>query len=203
MKQLSLIAKVAVSCVAVFSALALTSCGGELVQVDGQTYDIEKMTSYEMPNSSMEPTLYQGETIFVTPFEAEKHRNGTSTSVNSDVSDGDVVAFYDPVMGGRILIKRVVAVEGETVDIRDGDLVVDGVIPFESFTERGFTERSQSESADITYPYEVPSGHVFVLGDNRVNSQDSRDFGSIPVDSIVGIAEIAYSPAVEDYVEIE
>lgn len=203
MKQLSLIAKTAVSCVAVFSALALTSCGGELVQVDGQTYDIEKMASYEMPNSSMEPTLYQGETIFVTPFETEKHRDGTSTSVNADVSGGDVVAFYDPVMGGRILIKRVVAVEGETVDIRDGDLVVDGVIPFESFTERGLTERSQSDSADIFYPYEVPSGHVFVLGDNRANSQDGRDFGSIPVDSIVGIAEIAYSPAIEEYVAVE
>lgn len=85
------------------------------------------------------------------------------------------------------LIKRVVATEGETVEIADGHLVVDGV-PYEEpylLSETGM---------DDFGPETVPEGHVFVMGDNRSSSLDSRSFGTIPEEEIIGQAVLRIWP---------
>ncbi len=84
-------------------------------------------------------------------------------------------------------IKRVVALEGETVEIRSGELLVDGTVLEEPYLGGGMT-------GDDFGPLRVPSGHVFVLGDNRLASRDSRVFGPVPVEDVVGRAFVVIWP---------
>ena len=85
------------------------------------------------------------------------------------------------------LIKRVVAVGGETIEIRDNQVFVDGVPIDEPYLYPG------TDMPDFG-PVAVPEGDVFVMGDNRNHSKDSRVFGAIPADSIVGKAFVRIWP---------
>ena len=89
--------------------------------------------------------------------------------------------------GGRI------AVGGQTVDINDEDglVYVDGVALSEPYT-RGLP--SYTLASDVSYPYTVPEGYLWMMGDNRTNSQDSRFFGAIPVSSVTGRGALVYWP---------
>ena len=90
-----------------------------------------------------------------------------------------------------MLIKRVIATGGQTVDLRDGVVYVDGVPLDEPYTQG---KPSNDLNSGITYPYTVPEGHVWVMGDNRTNSADSRAFGAIPLESVTGHAVLRYWP---------
>ena len=81
---------------------------------------------------------------------------------------------------GGLVVKRVAAVGGDTVGIEDGVLVVNGEAEREGYVDYG--------SVDGFYfgPVDVPPGEVFLLGDNRANSEDSRDFGPVREDEVVG-----------------
>ena len=109
------------------------------------------------------------------------------TYYGSDPAPGDIVTFQDPdpEQGGRILIKRVIAVGGQTVDLRDGRVYVDGVLQDEPYT-RGEPSYPLTPYYGLTieYPYTVPAGGLWVMGDNRTNSQDSRYFGAINESSV-------------------
>lgn len=109
---------------------------------------------------------------------------------------GDVVTFDSPIDPGTVLIKRVVAVGGQTIDLRDGKLYVDGVEQDEAYTRGKFTESlsSISGSAGIQYPYTVPEGSIFCMGDNRTNSLDSRYFGPVSVDAVSSKGLFIYWP---------
>ena len=108
------------------------------------------------------------------------------TYYGSDPAPGDIVTFQDPdpEQGGRILIKRVIAVGGQTVDLRDGRVYVDGVLQDEPYT-RGEPSYPLTPYYGLTidYPYTVPEGMMWMMGDNRTNSQDSRYFGAVSVAS--------------------
>ncbi|WP_262107205.1 signal peptidase I [Arthrobacter sp. Marseille-P9274] len=95
------------------------------------------------------------------------------------VHAGDVVVLDSPLDGTRI-IKRVVAVGGQTVEVDDAILLVDGAAPPEPYVDH--------RTIDGTHfiPTAVPPGEVFVMGDNRERSIDSRDFGTVPVEEIRG-----------------
>ena len=99
-----------------------------------------------------------------------------------DPEPGDIVTFQDPEIPGRVLIKRCIAVGGQTVDINDEDglVYVDGVALREPYTDGLPT---YTLASDVTYPYTVPEGMMWMMGDNRTNSQDSRYFGAVPVAS--------------------
>ena len=81
------------------------------------------------------------------------------------------------------------------MDLRDGYVYVDGVQLDEPYTN-GLPsyELTPVRGLEISYPYTVPQGEVWVMGDNRTNSQDSRYFGSVPVSSITGKAALIYWP---------
>ena len=136
--------------------------------------------AYEIPSGSMETTIMTNDMVF-----SEK-----VTYYTRSPERGDIVTFEDPETAGRTLIKRVIATAGETVTLENGKVCVDGT-PLDSYTN-GLP--SYALKSNVTYPYTVPDGYVWVMGDNRTNSQDSRYFGAIPVSSITGKAVVIYWP---------
>ena len=99
---------------------------------------------------------------------------------------GDVVVFRHPRWGSEMLIKRVIALPGERVEIRGGKVYINGYPLDEPYL-------TQPTTRDYG-PIVVPPGHVFVLGDNRGFSNDSRAFGPVPIKDIVGRALFSYWP---------
>jgi signal peptidase I len=131
----------------------------------------------EVAGSSMESTIRNGEVVDVIPL-----GEGRSPS------RGDIVAFVPPGGEGAQSVKRVVGLPGEFVEIREGNVYIDGVRLDEPYVDEGITRCQRGEmTCEIGV---VPEGHVFVLGDNRNNSSDSRIFGPVPIDRIVGIVDL-------------
>lgn len=141
--------------------------------------------AFWIPTGSMEPTLHEGDRVLVNKLSYRLH----------DVNRGDIVVFERPDEGQasaaeddvRDLIKRVIALPGETVEARDGVVYVDGQRLDEPYLPEGTV-------TDMDQTYTVPEGHVFVMGDNRGNSHDSRAFGAIDEDTIVGRAFVRIYP---------
>lgn len=103
---------------------------------------------------------------------------------------GDIIVFTPPVFSEKPYIKRVIGLPGETVEIRrDGYVYINGQRLDEPYIQGGITE---CHSRGCTWI--VPSDSVFVLGDNRRNSSDSRIFGPVPIGSIIGKAWLTYWP---------
>jgi signal peptidase I len=124
---------------------------------------------FRIPSDSMAPTLRPGDQVLV---DKRAYSGGAPRR-------GDLVVFRAP-RTGEILLKRVVAVADDTVGIEDGVLVVDGRRPREPYAD--------PDAIDSVYfgPVRVRRGTVFVLGDNRANSEDSRDFGAVPTSRLIG-----------------
>ena len=129
--------------------------------------------TYYIPSTSMTPTLEVGDRLMVYKL---------AFSIG-DVEKGDLVVFSRP---SRLpdspindFVKRVVALEGEKVEVTDGALYIDGSRVDEPYLESSTVTNDFEE-------VEVPDGHVFVMGDNRQNSRDSRDFGPIQEELLVG-----------------
>lgn len=141
---------------------------------------------YEIPSKSMQDTIMPGDMVFsekVTYYMRQPER-------------GDIVTFTDPEVPTRTLIKRVIATGGQTVDLVNGAVVVDGEVLDEPYTQGkpSYPLSRTAVNTDVSYPYTVPEGSVWVMGDNRTESQDSRYFGAIPVSSISGRASLVYWP---------
>jgi len=118
--------------------------------------------------SSMTPTLDDGQIVF--SMKTEK------------MEQGDIIAFY---YNNKILVKRIIATSGQWVNMDpDGTVYVDDIRLEESY----ITEKSYGE-ADIQFPYQVPEGGIFVIGDHRETSVDSRhtSVGCVAPEQIVGI----------------
>jgi signal peptidase I len=95
----------------------------------------------------------------------------------------------------QTLIKRVIAVGGDQVDLIDGAVYVNGEKLDEPYTDgKPSMPLDPAYGVDISYPYTVPEGYLWVMGDNRTNSADSRYFGAVPVTSVSGHANIIYWP---------
>ena len=118
---------------------------------------------------------------------------------------GDIIVFEPPTVSNKPFIKRVIGLPGETVTIENGFVYIDGTKLDEPYIDGAITECNRSRCEPVT----VPEGSVYVLGDNRRNSSDSRIFGTVEVDEIVGKAWVTYWPFSEfglvphyDYPEI-
>ena len=106
------------------------------------------------------------------------------TRINPEIHRGDIISVAIP--SGEYYVKRVVALGGDTVDLRDGVLYVNGEAETGSYI-RGET---YPEEASFGYPYTVPDGDAFVLGDNREESIDSRFFGSVNLHQVKGVLRV-------------
>lgn len=125
---------------------------------------------------SMENTLENGDTVIIS-------------AISSDIEYGDVVVISQPNAYGKVLIKRVIAVEGQTIsfDRISGKVVVDG---------KQLDEPYIKENMEFTYgmnkTYTVPQGKLFVMGDNRNESADSRDVYIGMIDKRYVVGEVLY-----------
>ena len=134
----------------------------------------------EVRQRSMETTLLQNDRVLVSKVD---YRVGS-------VQPGDIVVF-NPTIDTQIpYVKRVVAVAGETIELRDGQLWVNGK-PRTFPQARGLT---QPQSPDVRFPLKVPDGEFFALGDNRQFSSDSRTFGPQPYSRIIGKVVLRFWP---------
>lgn len=155
------------------------------VQAVGQNFIVD--------GRSMEPTFQNSELLIVNraayldvdlswlPAVDEEHWRPFG-----EPEQGDVVVFAAPPDQTRDFIKRIVAVPGQTVEIRDGTVVVDGVALVEPYL-------GEDWSGDLP-PQVVPEGHLFVMGDNREHSSDSRSWGMLDQRWLVGRADLRYWP---------
>jgi signal peptidase I len=135
----------------------------------------------EVRQRSMEPTLEQNDRVLVSKLD---YRFGPAQR-------GDIIVFNPPIPDASIpYVKRVIAVAGETVELRNGNVFVNGQqvdIP----QAHGAT---QPQAPQIVYPFTVPAGQIFVMGDNRTFSSDSRTFGPVPVANIIGKVILRFWP---------
>lgn len=133
---------------------------------------------FAIPSPSMEDTLLGGDRVLVNRMVYHFH----------PPERGDVIVFHPP---GRIesdpFIKRVVAVAGDTVSVHDGQLYLNGEVQDEEYVKAYPIEGDYPET-------EIPEGYVWAMGDNRNNSGDSRVFGPVPLDAVMGEAFGIYWP---------
>src|SRR5918992_5051377 len=120
--------------------------------------------AFYIPSQSMVPTLKVQDRVLVNKFIYRF----------TEPERGDIVVFESVEGGGEDLIKRVVGVPGDEISVRGGRLLVNGEPQRERYVNKKFPDSSSSA------PTTVPQGHVFVMGDNRANSRDSRFFGPVP-----------------------
>ena len=134
----------------------------------------------EVRQRSMETTLLQNDRVLVSKVDYRF----------SEPQPGDIVVF-NPTIDTQIpYVKRIVAVAGETLELREGNLYVNGKLRF--FAQAHGATLPQVP--EVKYPYRVPDGSFFALGDNRLSSQDSRTFGAQPYNRIIGKVILRFWP---------
>ncbi len=133
---------------------------------------------FEVPTESMISTIQVGDRLLGEKISYMAH----------DPQAGDVVTFSDPENPSTTLIKRIIATPGQTIDLKDGEVYVDGTKLDEPYTQGKPTNPIERHadflSSDITYPYTLGQDEYWMMGDNRTNSLDSRYFGPIKRQSI-------------------
>lgn len=147
---------------ALLIALLINVFVGQATRVEGQ---------------SMEPNLHSQQRLVVEKLSYRFH----------GPQRFDIVVLKMPSQGEELLIKRVIGLPGETVEIRDGQVYVNGDPLEEPFTDQS---THPGRNSKVT----VPPLHIYVMGDNRDRSNDSRSFGPVPIDNVIGRAWLSYWP---------
>ena len=134
--------------------------------------------NYRIESHSMEPNFYEGQFILVNKL---AYRLGSP-------SRGDVIVFHNPNNTEEDYIKRVIGLPGDTLEIRDQTVFVNGDILHEPY------DLNQLSPGSSYGPIVIDPNHLFVMGDNRPNSSDSRRFGQLDQDLVVGKSWIRVWP---------
>jgi len=154
-----------------------------LVLLDGRFYDVRSFLgtrAFRVPSESNQPALEVGDLFMSELFGDDE----------PGLERGDFCVFLYPGDKKTFYIKRVVGFFGEAVELRDGRLYIDGRMRTEAWSD--FGGRGAIVLKARQGPYEVPPGHFFMLGDNLGNSMDSRDFGAVKRELLVGKALYIY-----------
>ena len=165
------------------------------------------LQSYRIPSASMVPTLDIGDCVLVskTAFSNAGRSRGMWSRLayellpRSPVQRGDLMVFHYPPQPSRLLVKRVIGLPGDRVSLSHGRVYIDGKRLDESYLDRSYL-RHACGSANATTAvggrsrWTVPKNDLFVMGDDRCNSTDSRIFGPIPESSVIGRAFVIVWP---------
>jgi signal peptidase I len=138
------------------------------------------LQAFYIPSLSMAPTLKVNDRVLVNKLSYDLH----------EVNRGDLIVFESPPNEGsetKDLIKRVIGLPGETVESRDGRMVVNGRVLDEPYLDDGVMTGALEKTT-------IPPDHLWVMGDNRSNSRDSRFFGPIPESLVIGRAFVRVWP---------
>ena len=151
--------------------------------------------AFKIPTGSMRPTLLEGDLILVNKFiyGAKIPFVDLNLPAVRQPRRGDVVVFIYPENPKKDFIKRLVAIAGETVEIENGTIFINGQPLLDTvFSQRYYYNRGEfgQEGKKIV----VPKNSIFVLGDNSASSQDSRFWGFVPRKNILGEAILIYWP---------
>jgi len=149
--------------------------------------------AFYIPSPSMYPTLKPGDRVLVNKLSYDFH----------SVRVGDIVVFRRPPLdnspGINDLIKRVVATGGETLDVANCNIYINGKLELQPWLPKGYQNPGSPycttwPSGTYSDPFKVPTGDFFVMGDNRKDSYDSRYWGPLPGDYVVGRAFVRMWP---------
>jgi signal peptidase I len=154
--------------------------------------------AYRIPTGGMEPTVLIGDHLLadMSMYGLRNPFSGSILSRRREPARGEIIVFLDPKDRRREFLKRVIALPGETVEVRNKRVLVDGMPLSEPYVR--FIEEDSGDEGDPSSPRDnwgpqlVPPGHLFVLGDNRDNSRDSRYWGFVPSDDVRGMARVVY-----------
>lgn len=159
-----------------------------------QTFVVQ---AFKIPSGSMIPTFNIGDRIFVNKF--LYCARIPFVNIRLPVLDlrqpsrGDIIVFQSPEDPRKDFVKRLIARGGESVEIKDGKIFVDGKAVEEPSIKAQFYYNAGDygkEGESVT----VPAGHYYALGDNSANSRDSRYWGFIPKENLIGKAVLIYWP---------
>ena len=170
--------------------------------------------AFKIPTGSMEENLLIGDHLLVNKFVFAPTASSIERALLpiGTIKRGDVIVFKYPEEPDRDFIKRVIGLPGETVELREKKVYINGNGLDEPYVHFLQPPGQNSEFHEITSfdvrerygPVTVPADHYFVMGDNRDNSQDSRYWGFLPRDYVKGKALViywSYQAEREDYVE--
>ena len=138
------------------------------------------LKTFEVVGSNMAPTLEPKEIAWYAPV-----------SRLTELRRGFVVALSSPVFGTAIVPSRIASFPGETVEIREGMVLINGEVVAEPYLD---PRRAEQEYSLTSEPFVVPSGHVWLLGDFRDMSKDSRSIGPVPSNAVLGRITHAHPP---------
>jgi len=152
---------------------------------------------FEIHQISMEPNFHEGQRVLVSKLDSIWSSLVVSTAHAADtrrnspfaLQHGQVVVFFKtPARDGDALIKRAIGLPGDTVELRDGTVLINGMLLNEPYVNG-----AQTSCGNYCRPFTLGPDEYFLMGDNRLNSLDSRSFGPIPATQIVG--RVVLNPA--------
>ena len=153
--------------------------------------------AFKIPSGSMEPNLLIGDHLLVNKFVAAPTLTKAEDTLLpiEAIHRGDVIVFKHPKMPERDLIKRTIGLPGETIELRERRVYINGKPIDEPYAHFLFKDTADVAPADVRRnfgPVTVPAGQYFMMGDNRDNSEDSRYWGFLPREYIKGKALFLY-----------
>jgi signal peptidase I len=158
--------------------------------------------AFQIPTGSMEPTLLVGDFLLVNKLAYTRPVLPLEGALlpRKDIERGNIVVFKYPKDLTKDFVKRVIALEGETVEIKEKQVFVNGeplAEPYKVHIDSDVHSKSDVYSYDDVIrdnygPVTVPQGHIFAMGDNRDNSLDSRYWGFVPLASVKGRPWVIY-----------
>jgi signal peptidase I len=152
--------------------------------------------AFKIPSGSMIPTFQIGDRIFVNKFIYGAKIPFTNIRLPAvrEPERGDIIVFRSPETPKKDFVKRLIAVGGETVEIKDGYILVNGEPVSGPASVRSVYYYNVEPYAKEGKAIKVPKDSYFALGDNSANSRDSRYWGFVPKDNMIGKAIFIYWP---------
>ncbi|MED1949122.1 MULTISPECIES: signal peptidase I [Brevibacillus] len=141
------------------------------------------------------PFIVEGESMETTLHNNEKLVVNKAIYYMEDPKPGDIIVFHAEKT--RDYIKRVIAVAGDTVEVKNDQLFINGKLVEEPYLAQHKEEAKKQGELVFTHDFplvKIPANHIFVMGDNRLNSTDSRIIGPVAVSTVVGRAEFTFWP---------